>query len=115
MDSSRFDAWTRRRVGLGMSGLAVGLLGVASGGEKARAKKKNPCKGKNSCLDSSHTCGGGAKYCFVKVFGGNVCATPYIPANSCDECSTNCSGCVCVFAAGSAGCNSSYDFLCVIP
>ena len=35
MDTGRFDAWTRRRFGLGVSRLAAGLLGVAGGGELA--------------------------------------------------------------------------------
>ncbi|MBA2596045.1 MAG: hypothetical protein H0V00_05395 [Chloroflexia bacterium] len=45
MDSKRFDIWTRRRFGLGMSGMAAGLLSVATGGE-VLAKKK---KGKKKC------------------------------------------------------------------
>ena len=35
MDSGRFDAWTRRRFGLGVSGLAAGLLGMAAGNAAA--------------------------------------------------------------------------------
>lgn len=94
MDVGRFDAWTRRRFGLGVSGLAAGLLGVAAGGETlARKKKKgsplpNPCAGKNLCQDDSHTCGEAGAACYVKQFGGNICGRVVASVSSCDECTS---------------------------
>lgn len=110
MDVGRFDAWTRRRFGLGVSGLAAGLLGVAAGGETlARKKKKgpppNPCAGKNYCLDRSHTCDGGNKYCRVTLFGGNVCGSAGLPVDSCAQCQA---GQTCVLGGGCGN-----QFLCV--
>ena len=49
MDTGRFDAWTRRRFGLGVSGLAAGLLGVATGGDVAAKKKKKKCPARDTC------------------------------------------------------------------
>lgn len=115
MDRGRFDAWTRRRLGLGLSGLAAGLLGVASGGESLARKKKgkkkkgsppNPCAGKNHCLDASHTCNGGNGFCRVTLFGGNVCSSPGLPVASCSQCT---SGQTCVLGGGCGN-----QFLCVI-
>ena len=39
MDATRFDAWTRRHVGLATGGLVAALLGLAAG-DSARAKKR---------------------------------------------------------------------------
>lgn len=45
MDGSRFDAWTRRRVGLAAGGLTVGLLGLTGLAEtEAKKKHKKKCK-----------------------------------------------------------------------
>ena len=43
MDGTRFDAWTRRRVGLAAGGMTVALLGIAGGDAEAK-KKKRRCK-----------------------------------------------------------------------
>jgi hypothetical protein len=112
MVNGRFDAWTRRRVGVGLGGLAAGLLGAAGGGEtlaRKKKKKKNPCAGKNVCMDRSHTCAGGNKLCYVKAFGGNVCALNVSSVVSCDACSSF-PGTVCAL---SQGCGDSLR--CVQP
>lgn len=45
MDGSRFDAWTRRRVGLAAGGAVGSLLGLlAPGADDAGAKKKKRCR-----------------------------------------------------------------------
>ena len=116
MDVGRFEGWTRRRFGLGITGLTAGLLGAAGGGEARAGKKKkqkgrsNPCAGKNYCLDSSHTCAGGTKRCLVKAFGGNVCGG-FFYVDSCSTCSSSCPDCECAMAVG---CSSS-GFLCAQP
>jgi hypothetical protein len=46
MRTGRFDAWTRRRFGLGVSGLTAGLVSVVSGGDAAAKKRKQKCKKK---------------------------------------------------------------------
>lgn len=49
MDESRFDAWTRRRFGLGAGGLAASLLSLAGAGEtdsEAKGKKGRNDRGK---------------------------------------------------------------------
>ena len=121
MDTGRFDAWTRRRVGLGISGIAAGLLGAAGGGESMAKKKKkkrgssNPCAGKNWCLDRTHTCNGGANQCFVTAFGGNFCSAVSLGVTSCAQCSN---GEVCVLANGGGdhcGNLSGFDFKCAVP
>jgi hypothetical protein len=71
MDDSRFDAWTRRRVGLAGGVLAASLLGMASGPISAGNKKKHKKKKKKE------------KHC---VPAGKICA-PSSP-NCCD--STTC-------------------------
>jgi hypothetical protein len=45
MDDSRFDTWTRRRVGLTVGGLTASLLGakVAGGADARRKKPKKTC------------------------------------------------------------------------
>jgi hypothetical protein len=42
MDQGRFEAWTRRRVGWGLSGLVAGLVSLGQGGESAAKAKKCP-------------------------------------------------------------------------
>jgi hypothetical protein len=41
--TGRFDAWTRRRFGLGVSGLTAGLVSMVSG-DAAAKKRKRKCK-----------------------------------------------------------------------
>jgi hypothetical protein len=60
MDDGRFDAWTRRRFGLGFGGLAAGLLGAATGQGAVAKKKKKPkgCtrKQKQKCRRQDRVC-----------------------------------------------------------
>ena len=50
MEGKKFDGWTRRRVGWGLSGMAAGLLGTATGQDSEAKKKK--CKKSKDCPDS---------------------------------------------------------------
>jgi hypothetical protein len=65
MDASRFDAWTRRRFGLAVGGVAAALFGLAERGEvaaKKRHKKKKRCRklGDACTQGSKHKCCNGA-------------------------------------------------------
>ena len=75
MDGSRFDAWTRRKVGLGLGGLAATLLGAATGPEtvarKKKPKKKSACsrRTRQKCRRQGRVCEKGA--CVVTCNAGN--------------------------------------------
>jgi hypothetical protein len=56
MEASRFDAWTRRRLGGVMAGALGGLLGLAARDEGA-AKKKRCRKAGKSCKRGKDCCG----------------------------------------------------------
>jgi hypothetical protein len=64
MDGSRFDAWTRRQIGLVAGGLAATLLSVVDLRNSVEAKKlkcrklKAPCqpKGKRTCCGKKRVC-----------------------------------------------------------
>jgi hypothetical protein len=61
MEGSRFDAWTRRGVGLAATGLAGALLALSgfagTGAKKKGKKKKKKCKKfGETCNDSNKTC-----------------------------------------------------------
>jgi hypothetical protein len=65
MDSDRFDAWTRRRFGLGIGvgGAVAGLLSLSSpipsdAGKKAKRRKKRRRK---RCLKKNDVCTQGGK------------------------------------------------------
>ncbi|MGH2618313.1 MAG: hypothetical protein ACRDJC_24040 [Thermomicrobiales bacterium] len=60
MDGSRFDAWTRRQVGLVAGGLAGSFLGLV-GLESAEAKKRNKKKKKKRCKKLTQACTQGKK------------------------------------------------------
>jgi hypothetical protein len=51
MDQGRFEAWTRRRMSLGLSGLMAGLVSLGTGRESAA--KKKPCP---KCPKPKPTC-----------------------------------------------------------
>jgi hypothetical protein len=87
MDAKRFDAWTRRRFGLGASGLAASLLGF-QGLDEAEGKKKNhkhKNKGKHKhkgqkckkagtgCKPKKRRCCNGLACQAVPGFGGLRC------------------------------------------
>jgi hypothetical protein len=59
MEGSRFDTWTRRRVGLATGGLAASLLGLADPAAEARRRKKK----KKRCRKVTETCGGRNQKC----------------------------------------------------
>ena len=72
MDGSRFDAWTRRRVGLGIGALAAGLLSTAVDQDAAAKKdKKKACtkKKKQKCRKQGRACEDGK--CVVSCNAGN--------------------------------------------
>ena len=58
MDSARFDAWTRRRIGLGLGALAVGLVAAAGQEGVAKKKPKKACtkKQKAKCRQQDRAC-----------------------------------------------------------
>ncbi len=79
MEAERFDGWTRRRAALGVGGLAVALLGAATGqGAAARKKKPKECtrKKKQKCRRQDRVCEKGK--CVIacnarnSACGGNV-------------------------------------------
>jgi hypothetical protein len=86
MDSKRFDAWTRRRFGLGAGGLAASLLGLQDLNE-AKGKKNNKHKhqGKHKhkgqkckqagtgCKPKKRRCCGTLSCQAVPGFGGKRC------------------------------------------
>ena len=65
MDGSRFDAWTRRRFGLAVGGLAGSLLGIVGGGSDDLAAKQK--KKKKRCRKLGQSCReGGKRACCAK-------------------------------------------------
>jgi hypothetical protein len=86
MDTSRFDAWTRRQFGRTSSGVLVAALGLAAG-EGAVARKKH--KKKQKCRKVTESCGGKKKCC--KNF---TCDTIGIGAGTfcCRETQQTCTG-----------------------
>lgn len=77
MDASRFDAWTRRRLGLVVGGGIASLAGLSLL-EDAEARKKK----KKRCKKSLQPCGGKKKCCKELTCDdtlgteGNVCCKP---------------------------------------
>lgn len=84
MDTGRFDAWTRRRFGLGVSGLAAGLLAAASGSEALAKKKKKKCPKPEPCPQVD-TCP--QDYC---CSCNEVSRCGYLQASTQDEAGTEC-------------------------
>jgi hypothetical protein len=87
MDNARFNAWTRRRLGLAATGLSlVALAGPRTQDAAAKKKKKKKCKRKKggpvTCADVCPAVGG---YAFHLLGGGDVCATGADP-HDCVEC-----------------------------
>ena len=70
MDGSRFDAWTRRRIGLAAGGVAAALGGLIPLGEDGTAKKKR----KKRCRKLGRLCTQGGK---KKCCGNRFCARPF--------------------------------------
>lgn len=94
MDDARFDAWTRRRLGLAATGLGLVAFGGARAHDaavkkKRHKKKKKKCKGKTSgpvtCADF---CPAEGAFAFHLFGGGDVCATGADP-HDCVECETD--------------------------
>jgi hypothetical protein len=71
MDGSRFDSWTRRRIGLAAGGMAATLAGLFSADankkkKRRKNKKRRKCKKlRESCVD------GGRRCCHGRTCGGN--------------------------------------------
>jgi hypothetical protein len=84
MDGSKFDAWTRRRVGLATGGAAAALFGLTRDGDIAARKrgKKKRTRKKNRCLRLGRSCQPGGRRCcgqlecdqhLVNSGGGTFC------------------------------------------
>jgi hypothetical protein len=91
MDASKFDAWTRRRFGLLVGGVAsfAGLSALDTADARKKRKKKKKCK------KSLQPCGGKKKCCkklrCADTFGAqSVCCTPL--QGACENESTCCAG-----------------------
>jgi hypothetical protein len=82
MDSLRFDAWTRRRIGLATGGMAAFIISaIAPGGLNARKKrkKKKRCKKvTQSCKTGKHKrrCCNGLRCDQVEDLDGRHCCRP---------------------------------------
>jgi hypothetical protein len=101
VDSSRFDAWTRRRFGIATAGAVAGLFRLGEH-DDAPAKRKRKKKHKPKCEkhrtrcnpknDKKLCCGG--LYCDeVPELGGNHCCRPRY--GSCEQDSDCCGNTVC--------------------
>jgi hypothetical protein len=78
MDASRFDLWTRRRVGIALGGLLGTALGAASLEAEAKNKKR-----KKRCRKIRATCTVGGKKCCKSLvcdevidLAGTFCCRP---------------------------------------
>jgi hypothetical protein len=94
MDAIRFDAWTRRRLGLTAGGALAALLGgtlapvlgppdaAAKKGKKKGKKKKK--KGKGQCTAMAKPCEGSGECCGALICGGpdDTCCAPITGACS---------------------------------
>ena len=89
MDGLRFDAWTRRRFGLVVGGLAGALSG---GVHLAKAKDKDK---KERCRKVEKKCGGNKKCCGSLKCGRDDDGSKY-----------------CCRKTGTAGCTPSFDNRC---
>jgi hypothetical protein len=61
MDDTRFDAWTRRRVGLAAGGFVASLLALVGIEAEASKKKKKKKKKKDRCRKLGDFCTPGGK------------------------------------------------------
>ena len=63
MDSDRFDAWTRRRLGLGIGigGVAAGLLALVSPAESDAKPNTKKRRRRKRCLKKNDDCTQGGK------------------------------------------------------
>lgn len=96
----------------------VALLGACASAAVAAPQCTGTCAGKNWCEDRTDTCGSGRGKCFVRRFGGNICAKILFQTNTCADCQPpNCLNCVCVLGAGGGDkCNNGvngFDYICV--
>jgi hypothetical protein len=84
MDGSRFDSWTRRRIGLAASGLAVALAGLFPVDAKKKKKRK-----KKQCKKLGATCSPtGRKCCKGNACESVCCKQSGKSCASSDECCT---------------------------
>ncbi len=131
MDGSRFDAWTRRRLGLAAGGLTAGLLGLTGLTETEAKKRKN--KKKKKCQKLGVGCNPtGKKKCCKDLsceeapsVGGNRCCkndqiTCTVGSECCSTlCQSNACFCKAIGQACSANqqcCNDNCSLgLCAVP
>jgi hypothetical protein len=82
MDSVRFDAWTRRRVGLATGGWAVSIISAIAPSSliaRKKHKKKKRCKKvTRSCKTGKHKrrCCHGLRCAKVEGAAGRLCCRP---------------------------------------
>jgi hypothetical protein len=136
MDSSRFDAWTRRRFGLAAGGFAAALLGVTLGidtdaKKKKRKKAKKPQLNAFGCLDVSQACGGSSSKCCSGICQGKKPKkgkkdTSRCVAHNALDCQTGADSCAggtvpcgtagaCAITTGAASfCSATGDGACVV-
>jgi hypothetical protein len=120
MEASRFDAWTRRRFGFALGGVAS-LIGL-SVLEDAEAKKKHKHKRKKKkkCKKLLVTCGGKKKCCKGLTCGtpvgttGTVCCEPL--QGPCSDASECCGDQICDEIDGLSGtrCCGVVDRTCTV-
>lgn len=90
MDGMRFDAWTRRRLGLAASGIAATVIGMTTpaAAGKNRKNRKNRCRkilDTCSTTPSAQSCCGGLNCDIVGTAGLRCCLglrAPCEPANN---------------------------------
>lgn len=76
MESSRFDTWSRRRVGLAAGGLAAwlaGLVGVQDALAKKKRKKRCKARGRGCNPGGKRKCCNGLRCAPDTDLGGNRC------------------------------------------
>lgn len=56
MDSERFDAWTRRRFGLGLGGATAGLFALVAPDEAQGKKNRKKRRRRKPCLKKNAPC-----------------------------------------------------------
>jgi hypothetical protein len=115
MDAKRFDAWTRRRFGLGAGGLAASLLGFQgldeAEGKNNKHKHKNKGKHKHKgqkckkagtgCKPQKRDCCTGLSCQAIPGFGSERCCAAAGAACSQSQecCSGTCTGGACSFVS----------------
>jgi hypothetical protein len=109
VDSSRFDAWTRRRFGIATAGIVAGLLGLGerddAPAKRKRKRKRRKQKQKPKCeqhrtrcnpKNDKELCCGGLACDEVPELGGHHCCRQLF--GDCQQDSDCCANTVCTAA-----------------